>query len=390
MSGKRARAQRRGRQQVVKLTTSALKQLVLLWQELHAAVLRAPGHAQPPLMMDAKLANSLFSTLASAARLVNRTATSVGSSSAKTPHSASQPIVDGVPAAAGVDEVDEAVTQAVRQKKAIVAMAWQVWNQLQSDAATAHDDQDAANSGESIQVLSSLVTVMSRAGCKEDCARALQEVMKSSVRRDEVFYSSLLEACADAAEPETAQMIMNMMQKAKHTHSEPVAVTTRHFNALIRAYARAGGTWASTGAWDQLHTMTTELTPPLVPDEYTVSALLAACESVQDPDRALHVLRFALQHSRPLAVGKSNDDSRRGVRATPALLRHAHRLFNCRWAWRRRPQAMELMWSIWDSKSQRSRLLQRTRTRHSSKVFPWWHGDHPVGAEEHVGRRVSG
>ena len=269
-----------------------------------------------------------------------------------------------------------------RQRKAIVAMGWQLWHALEeqmvvsaarrtrrdgSRRAKRLKQEEAEERRSQAHVLSSLMSVMVRAGGQEDVAAALQAVMgHEHVERDPVLFTVMMEACADKAEAEQCRTMMVMLQQ------RGIEVTTRHYNALLRAYARKGGDWAREGVWQQLHEMRDA---GCLPDEYTISILLTASTSAKDARRAIESVKLAVK------LAKEGH-----VRPTTTLLRHAHRTFNQRWGWPKRPQALPLLWELWACGTPDDSAEPAL----GGSEFPWWPAeDRPAGAEDGVGARVA-
>lgn len=240
------------------------------------------------------------------------------------------------------------------------------------------------------------------------------------VRRDPVFWAVMMEASAAQADAVQCEMLLTSFERSLRAHAEDegeaegtgrmadAVVGTRHFNALLRAYARdvrlADSDIKSVDerVWMQLRRMQHEY--GLVPDEYTISSVLTACEREQNPDRAVEVLQLALL----LATGDEGDKkhtpqawataSAPHLKPSMPLLRHAHTIFNQRWGWRRRPEALEIIWQLW--------ALGGTGVGGEPTIggneFPWWNdgssvagvlrgadSDRPLGAGQSVGPRVA-
>eukprot|EP01043_Picozoa_sp_COSAG02_P009243 COSAG02_NODE_311_length_24966_cov_1089.426187_13_plen_367_part_00 len=244
----------------------------------------------------------------------------------------------------------------------------------------------------------------------------------SHVRRDPVFWAVMMEASADQGGAAQCEMLLESFERFLRTHDDEGAgrssrqqrtkqgVGTRHFNALLRAYARDVSVGNSDGRlvtdimWMQLRRMQDDY--GLVPDEYTISSVLMACERERNPDRALEALQLALL----LATGgKGQGKSKRQTSTaggaqhlmTPSmpLLRHAHTIFNHKWGWRRRPDALEIIWRLWALGSADA----GGEPTIGGSEFPWWDGhgqragaggsggggDRPLGAGQGIGPRVA-
>ena len=344
------------------------------------------------MILDVQLSSACLGALAAAARLValrsnmsdgciseSNSASSRASTSTEPDHSDST--------------YEDLLTDKLlmNQKKAIVSIAWDIWFHIRSGDDSLQNEMPPQHN---IYVISALLSVMLRAGSEQDVAHALKVAMESNARRDDVFYNTLLDACADAGQPEACHAVINMMQndincvKEQPTSGscstteidtddsappESLTITARQFNPLLRYCAKAGGAWAQQKVWQLLHDMRAQ---SISPDEFTMSILLTACETSRDPDRAVEVLRMTRRYAR---LSSSSNDST--LRVTPALMRHAHRVFNQRWAWRRRPHAVKLLWSMWLAEFPDSKAAE-------PNGFPWWPRDRPVGAPKHVGRRI--
>lgn len=245
----------------------------------------------------------------------------------------------------------------------------------------------------------------------------------SQVRRDPVFWAVMMEASAEQGAAAQCEMLLESFERFLRTHHDEEdagrgsrrqrtkqGVGTRHFNALLRAYARDVSVGDSDGrlvtdlAWTQLRRMQDDY--GLIPDEYTISSVLMACERERNPDRALEALRLGL---RLATRGKGHDESNRQMSTaggsqqlmTPSmpLLRHAHTIFNHKWGWRCRPEALEIIWRLW--------ALGSADTGGEPTIggseFPWWDGhgqraggaagagggDRPLGAGQGIGPRVA-
>lgn len=244
------------------------------------------------------------------------------------------------------------------------------------------------------------------------------------VRRDPVFWAVMMEASAEKAGVAQCEMLLESFERAlgnhdeedndgrtRHNsrHSAAHGVGTRHFNALLRAYARGVGTNGDDSVcdlvWMQLLRMQDEY--GLDPDEYTISSMLVASERDRNPDRAMEALELALR----LATGGKRHGTNNGQSLTAGgaqhvmkpsmpLLRQAHAIFNHRWGWRRRPEALEIIWRLWALGSAEA----GGEPSIGGSEFPWWDGysqrargpsragvgiDRPLGAGQGIGPRVA-
>ena len=236
----------------------------------------------------------------------------------------------------------------------------------------------------------------------------------SHVRRDPVFWAVMMEASAEKADAQQCELLLASFERILQEQEEQQeqhgsgrrrgsakdkdgGIGRRHFNALLRAHARGGyggGTDAQTsdaaaaaaaaedvsGVWQQLRRMRHDY--GLEPDEYTISNLLTACERHRDPDHAIEALQLALllatQAKDEAAAGSSSSGvaalaGRRGghgavLRPSMPLLRHAHRIFNHNWGWRRRPDALNILWQLWALGSAEG----GGEPTLGGSEFPWW------------------
>lgn len=263
-------------------------------------------------------------------------------------------------------------------------MSWSLWESLQTNlevraAKRERSDgskrskrikmEEAEDAGSMTHVLSTLTSVMLRAGTENDRAAALHAVLKHPhVKQDGIFWAVLMEEHAERGAAAEAEMLMDSLHAAAAEGGQELGgltVGTRHFNALLRAFARTGGEWASDKVWPVLHTMRNDL--GIDPDEYTISILLTACDSAENSDKAMEVLQMALL----LAGGrvKNRVSGQKGqLRPTMTLLRHAHRVFNRRWGWRRRPEALAILWKLWALGASD----QGGEPVVGGGEFPWW------------------
>ena len=242
------------------------------------------------------------------------------------------------------------------------------------------------------------------------------------VRRDPVFWAVMMEASAEQAGVAQCEMLLESFERALRTHDEEGedrragrdsrqsatrGVGTRHFNALLRAYARGAGNSDEDSVcdlvWIQLLRMQDEY--GLVPDEYTISSVLMACERDRNPDRAMEALRLALRLATGVKRTNNGQSSTTGgaqhvMKPSMPLLWHAHTIFNYKWGWRRRPEALEIIWRLWALGSADAGGEPTV----GGSEFPWWDGhsqragrgsragvgtDRPLGAGQGVGPRVA-
>lgn len=239
----------------------------------------------------------------------------------------------------------------------------------------------------------------------------------SHVRRDPVFWAVMMEASADKADATQCEMLLASFEHSLRAYDQEgsrstrrrqkakAGVDTRHFNALLRAYARddcvgdRDGKSVGELVWMQLRRMQHEY--ELVPNEYTISSVLMACEREQNPDLALDALQLALllaTGGSRQGIGKSRMSGDGGgqhlLKPSMPLLRHAHMLFNKQWGWRRRPEALKIIWRLWALGS----ADEGGEPMIGGSDFPWWDGHdgrgdagngRPLGAGRGIGPRVA-
>ena len=124
-----------------------------------------------------------------------------------------------------------------------------------------------------------------------------------------------------------------------------------------------------------------------------------ACEREQNPDRAMDALQLALllaTGGSKQGIGKSRmSGGQHLLKPSMPLLRHAHILFNKQWGWRRRPDALKILWQLWALGSADA----GGEPTIGGSDFPWWDGHdygrggagngRPLGAGQGIGPRVA-